>query len=81
MSKPEQARSEVMRLYVDGYIKQKESSKRIGLSVRQVRRRAKSYRLYGCHALVHGNRGNPSNRKVREGTKNQAIALIHKKHV
>ncbi|MDX8382353.1 MAG: helix-turn-helix domain-containing protein, partial [Ghiorsea sp.] len=57
MSKPEQARSEVMRLYIDGYIKQKEAAKRMGISVRQVRRLAKGYRLHGCHALVHGSRG------------------------
>jgi len=80
MSKLEQARSEVMRLYVDGYIKQKEAGKRMVLSVRQVRRLAKAYRLNGCNALVHGNRAKPSNRKVREETKNQAIALVQQKY-
>ena len=80
MSKTEQGRSEVMRLYVDGYIKQKEAGKRMGLSVRQVRRLAKGYRRNGCHALVHGNRGKPSNRKLREETKNKAITLVKQKY-
>ena len=32
MSQQEQSRSEVMRLYVEGYIKQKETAHRMGLS-------------------------------------------------
>ncbi|MDQ6968578.1 MAG: helix-turn-helix domain-containing protein [Mariprofundaceae bacterium] len=38
ISQPEQARSELIRLYIDGHIKPKEAAKRMGLSVRQVRR-------------------------------------------
>jgi len=37
MSKKEQDRSEVIRLYVEGYIKQKEAAKRLGISARQIR--------------------------------------------
>jgi len=37
MSQQEQSRSEVMRLYVEGYIKQKDAAGRMGLSTRQVR--------------------------------------------
>ena len=76
MSQQEQARSEVMRLYNDGYIKQKEAARRMGLSTRQVRRISKAYRLRGCHALVHGNRGRASNRKIGVETKQQALALV-----
>lgn len=76
MSQQEQSRSEVIRLYIEGYIKQKEAARRIGLSTRQVRRLAKAYRLRGINALIHGNRGKVSNRKIREETKQQAIALV-----
>jgi predicted DNA-binding protein (UPF0251 family) len=44
MSKREQSRTEVIRLYIEGHIKQKSAAKRIGLSVRQVRRLTKAYR-------------------------------------
>ncbi|MDQ6957799.1 MAG: ISNCY family transposase, partial [Mariprofundaceae bacterium] len=76
MSPQEQSRSEVMRLYIDGYIKQKEAAKRMGLSTRQVRRISNEYRLHDCHALVHGNRGKVSNRRIRAEVKQRAIALV-----
>ena len=45
MSHQEQSRSEIMRLYVEGYIKQKDAARRMNLSTRQVRRLARGYRL------------------------------------
>jgi len=41
-----------------------------------VRRLAREYRLRGINALIHGNRGKVSNRKIRETTKQQGIALV-----
>jgi len=76
MSQQEQSRSEVMRLYVEGYIKQKDAAGRMGLSTRQVRRLAHSYRQQGSRALIHGNRGKASNRKIREATRQHAVASI-----
>lgn len=76
MSQREASRSEVMRLYVEGYIKQKEAGRRMGLSTRQVRRLASAYRLHGSRALIHGHRGKASNRKIREDVKQQALALV-----
>ncbi len=80
MSAQEQSRSEVIRLYIEGYIKQKETAKRMGLSSRQVRRIAKAYREHGCHALVHGNRGKVSNRKIRDEIKQRAMGLIRQSY-
>jgi len=80
MSKQEQARSEVMRLYIEGYIKQRRAAKRMGLSTRQVRRIAKDYRQHGCHALVHGNRGRVSNRKIREEIKHATLQRVRKQY-
>ncbi len=37
MSRKEQDRAEVIRQVMDGYIKQKEAAKRLGISTRQVR--------------------------------------------
>ncbi len=81
MSRQEQSRSEVMRLYTEGHIKQKEAAKRMDLSARQVRRIAKAYRRCGCQALIHGNRGRTSNRKIREDTRDRAITLIRKHYL
>lgn len=80
MSQREQSRSEVMRLYTEGYIKQKEAARRMGLSTRQVRRIARGYRQHGCKALIHGNRGKVSNRKIREQMKQQALALVSQRY-
>jgi len=52
MSKKEQDRSEVIRLYVEGYIKQKDAAKRVGISTRQIRNVAHAYRLHGAHGLI-----------------------------
>ncbi len=76
MDQQQQSRLEVMGLYVGGYIKQKEAAERMGLSTRQVRRIAKDYRQHGRNALVHGNRGKVSNRKIRDETKRQVMALV-----
>ena len=48
MSKQEQSRSEVIRLYIEGHIKQNTAAKRMGVSTRQVRRIAKEYRQHGA---------------------------------
>jgi len=80
MSDQEQSRAEVICLYIEGHIKQKTAAKRIGLSTRQVRRQAKEYRLHGAKALIHGNRGKVSNRKIRDDIKHRALALVRKNY-
>ena len=76
MSEQEQSRTEVIRLYVDGYIKQNVAAKRMKLGTRQVRRLAKAYRLHGVKGLIHGNRGKVSNRKIRDEVKLRALSLV-----
>jgi len=48
----------------------------MNLTTRQVRRLARKYRQHGACALIHGNRGKASNRKIREEVKQQALALV-----
>jgi len=76
MSAQEQSRMEVIRLYIDGHIKQKVAAKRMGLGVRQVRRLARAYRLHGAKALIHGNRGKVSNRKIRGEIRFRTLSLV-----
>jgi len=47
----------------------------LGLSVRQVRRLRAAYRQRGPHALIHGNRGRRSPRRVDEATRTRVIRL------
>ncbi|MDQ6980761.1 MAG: ISNCY family transposase [Ghiorsea sp.] len=76
MSEQEQSRSEVKRLYIEGHIRQKSAAKRMGISTRQTRRIAKAYRQHGVTALIHGNRGTVSNRKIRDEIKLRCLALV-----
>jgi len=80
MSKREQDRAEVIRQVVDGHIKQKEAARRLGLSTRQVRNLAHSYRLSGATGLCHGNRGRVSNRKIRDGIKRSFMAIVRERY-
>ncbi len=47
----------------------------LGRSVRQVRRVRAAYRQRGAQALVHGNRGRPSPRRIADATRDRVIAL------
>ncbi len=80
MSKKEQDRSEVIRLYVEGYIKQKDAGKRLGLSPRQVRRLAVAYRKRGASGIIHGGRGKTSNRKIKTDIQQRAIAIVRQQY-
>ena len=78
MSVQEQSRTEIICLYIEGHMKQKEAAKQIGLSCRQVRRLSKRYRQDGGKGLIHGNRGKVSNRKLSTAFKEKVIALVRK---
>ncbi len=80
MSKKEQQRSEVIRLHIEGYIKQKDAGKRLGLSVRQVRRLAAGYRRGGAAEIIHGGRGKTSNRKIRADVQQRAMAVVRQQY-
>jgi len=80
MSKKEQDRSEVIRLYVEGHIKQKEAARRIGVSTRQVRNLVRAYRQHGAEGLIHGNRGRVSNRRIREEVRRSALDLVRTRY-
>jgi transposase len=47
----------------------------LGLSTRQVRRLRRAYRQHGPKALVHGNRGRQSSRRVREAIRKRIVSL------
>lgn len=57
-------RHHVLRLVLEHRITGCEAARSLGLSLRQVRRLLAAIRVAGQHALVHGNRGQPSARRL-----------------
>ena len=65
-----------MDLLRERKISQQETSKRMGVSIRQVRRLAKRYRVEGLSGLVSKKRGRASNRRLDETVRATANELI-----
>src|SRR5574337_837758 len=57
-------RYHVLRLVLEHRITGGEAARSLGLSLRQVRRLLAAIRVAGQHAIVHGNRGQPSARRL-----------------
>ncbi|MCF6208244.1 MAG: ISNCY family transposase [Ghiorsea sp.] len=77
MSIKEQERATMMQQLLDGYIKQQDAAKTLGLSTRQVRNLASSYRKHGAAGMIHGNRGKVSHRKVSDAEKQRFMDIVH----
>lgn len=76
MSQKEAKRAQVMELLTAGKLDQKEAGKRLGVSVRQIKRIVRRYRIEGLPGLVSKKRGRSSNRRLDEETKRLCIELI-----
>lgn len=73
MSKQEFVKHEIISRALEGSLKQKQAAEELGLSVRQVRRLCKKYRLHGIAGLTHKGRGKKSTRKVSEANKQNIL--------
>jgi transposase len=76
MNQKEAVRAQVMALLTAGEIGQKEAGLRLDVSVRQIKRIVKCYRVAGLAGLVNKQRGVPSNRRITEATRQLAIEAI-----
>lgn len=76
MSQKEVKRAQVLDLLKEDKISQREASKRMGISTRQVLRLSKRYQAEGLTGLVSKKRGRASNRRLDESTRATAIELI-----
>ena len=65
----------VMKMVEVGKITLKEASEKIGVSYRQAKRIGRAIRDRGMKALVHGNRGRPSHRRLEEPLRERVLAL------
>ena len=60
----------------DGKITQRQAAERMGVSQRWVRKLLRRMKREGDLVVVHGLRGKPSNRKLPEATRRQALAIL-----
>jgi transposase len=65
----------VMKMVEVGKITLKEGSEKIGVSYRQAKRIGRAIRDRGMKALVHGNRGRPSHRRLPEPLRQRVLEL------
>jgi transposase len=65
----------VMKMVEIGKITLKEASEKIGVSYRQAKRIGRAIRDRGMKALVHGNRGRPSHRRLPEPLRERVLEL------
>lgn len=76
MSAKEAERITVMDNLIAKRIKQKHAGYQLGISVRQIQRLIKRYRIAGAKGLIHKNRGRVSNRLLPEEKRKQIVNLI-----
>jgi transposase len=81
MNKREITRLEAMQRIKDKRLTQKEASRMLDLSVRQVKRLYRAYKTRGAKGLISARRGKPSNNQLDEDIAQQALDLIKEKYV
>jgi transposase len=75
MGQRELKRWHLMELVKVGKITLKEAGEKIGVSYRQAKRIRRAIRERGIKALVHGNRGRPSNHRIKEALRERVLEL------
>lgn len=76
MSSRELSRLEIMQRLVDKRLNQAQAANMIGLSIRQIKRLLRAYRIDGAEGLISKRRGKPSNHQLPLKTKHRALKLI-----
>ena len=78
MSEKERDRLKVVEQVVAGKLTQSTAAEALEISERQVRRSIKRYRDDGDAGLLHRSRGQPSNRKIPEPVREQALVALRR---
>ena len=81
MSNKELSKLKIMQELESKKFKQKEAAKSLNLSVRQIRRLFKQYKIDGAKGLVSKKRGKSGNHKLSEDVKNKVYELMLKNYV
>lgn len=80
MSTKEVRKYEVIKMVIEGRIKQRKAGKRLDISTRQVRRLKKKLKEEGKKGLIHGLRGKESKRRTNDKVKGRILELRDKKY-
>jgi transposase len=80
MSSKELDRLAVVRQVLEGRLTQAKAGEFIGLSERQVRRLCAAFDERGPAGLVSGKRGQPSNRRLPEELRSQAVEIVRERY-
>jgi len=75
MGQKELKRWHLMEMVEGGRITLREAGERIGVSYRQAKRIGQAIRERGIQGLVHGNRGRPSNNRLKESLRERVLKL------
>jgi transposase len=75
MTVREQRRAQILTRVLEGAITLREAAQVMGLSLRQARRLKSELRRLGPGGLVHGNRGQPSPRRIDPETRAKVVTL------
>src|SRR4030067_3229445 len=75
MGQRELKRWHLMKMVEVGKITLREAGEKIGVSYRQAKRIGRAIRDRGIKALVHGNRGRPSNHRIKEALRERVLGL------
>lgn len=76
MSVKEADRLAVVRQVLDGQLKQAQAARKLGLSVRQIKRLCRSFRAEGAAGLISKRRGRPSNRRIAADVREATLQLV-----
>ncbi len=75
MGQRELKRWHLMKMVEVGKITLREAGEKIGVSYRQAKRIGRAIRERGIKGLVHGNRGRPSNNRLKESLRERVLKL------
>jgi transposase len=80
MTQKELNRAEVLAKVEDKRLTQRKAAEQLNLSLRQVQRLIKLYRIKGAVALASQKRGRPSNNKLAEATRTHVCEIVKEPH-
>ena len=76
MTQADRDRLVTLKKASQGLIRQGQAAGELGLSVRQVQRLLAALRERGDKAVVHGLRGQPSNRRIEQAVEREAVRIL-----
>src|SRR5579863_10444101 len=76
MTQAERDRLVTLKKAKKKWITQGAAADELGVSIRQVKRMLQALKQHGDKAVIHGLRGQPSNRKIEEKIERQAVKIL-----